>query len=232
MFARTTRVLIVILAVTRALPAAVVTLENTIPSGNLFLQPPVLTGAAPLFGTGGTVVADGFTAPVSAALDQISVAVEYEDFPPLGVTGTSPMLLSLFMDSGDSPGALIESWTVPLSPSDTSLTIVTVNSLTQSMLLAGQQYWISVVPTNPVNTGIGWGLASAGYPGIELPIAEATTGVNSGWGPTALNLANEFSVSGTVPATVPEPGTLALSALVFLFMITGLRASRRHSPEQ
>lgn len=222
MTTRITRTLILLLGVASAVHAGVITLENTIPSGSLFLQPPVLTGAAPVFGSGGgVVVADAFTAPVTAALYQISVVVEYEDFPSLGVIGTSPMLLTLFADSSNSPGTPIESWTVPLSPSDTSLTIVTVTSLTSALLMAGQQYWLSEVPTDPVHTGIGWGLASPGYPGIQLPIAETSTGVNSGWGPTGLNIANEFSVSGT---TVPEPATLGISALVLLSLIGCRRA--------
>jgi hypothetical protein len=219
------RSLILVLGAAGAVHAGVITLENTIPTGNLWLQPPVRTGAAPVFGiTGGVVVADAFTAPDSAALYQISVVVEYEDFPLFGVTGTSPMLLTLFTDSGDSPGTPIESWTVPLSPSDTTLTIVTVDSVTNPWLLAGQQYWLSEVPTNPVSTGIGWGLASAGYPGIQLPIAESITGTNSGWMPTAMNLANEFSVSGM---TVPEPATFGISALVLFSMIAALRARRK-----
>jgi hypothetical protein len=222
MTTRITRTVILLLGVASAVHAGVITLENTIPSGSLFLQPPVLTGAAPVFGSGGgVVVADAFTAPVTAALYQISVVVEYEDFPSLGVIGTSPMLLTLFADSSNSPGTPIESWTVPLSPSDTSLTIVTVTSLTNMLLMAGQQYWLSEVPTDPVHTGIGWGLASPGYPGIQLPIAETSTGVNSGWGPTGLNIANEFSVSGT---TVPEPATLGISALVLLSLIGCRRA--------
>lgn len=223
MFAGMMRVIILVLGAISAVSAGVITLENTIPSGSLFLQPPVLTGAAPVFGSDGVVVADAFTAPASATLYQISVAAEYEDIPPLGVTGTSPMLLTLFTDSGNSPGTPIESWTVPLSPSDTSLTIVTVTSVTNALLVAGQQYWLSEVPTDPVHTGIGWGLASAGLPGIQLPIAETNTGVNSGWGPTGLNIANEFSVSGT---TVPEPASLGISALAFLSMIAGRRGNR------
>jgi hypothetical protein len=219
--------LILVLGVASAVHAGVITLENTIPSGSLFLQPPVLTGAAPVFGSGGgIVVADAFTAPVSAALYQISVVLEYEYIPPLGVTGRSPMSLTLLTDSSNSPGTPIESWTVPLSPSDTSLTIVTVTSLTDALLVAGQQYWLSEVPADPVHTGIGWGLASPGYPGIQLPIAENNTGLNSGWGPTGLNIANEFSVSGT---TVPEPATLGISALVLLSIIGCRRAKWRDS---
>jgi len=227
MFTGMTRALILVLGAASSVRAGIVTLENTIPSGPLLLQPPVLTGAAPVFGSGGgVVVANAFTAPVSADLYQISVAVDYEDFPSFGVTGTAPMLLTLFTDSSDSPGAPIESWTVPLSPSDTSLTIVTVTSVTDALLVAGHQYWLSEVPTDPIGTGIGWGLASAGPPGIELPVTENDTGTNSGWGPTGLNIANEFSVTGT---SVPEPATFGITALAFLSMIAGVRAKTRNS---
>jgi hypothetical protein len=212
----TTVLILVIAAVGRSRAAAII-LENTIPSGNLFLQPPVLTGAAPLFGTGGVVVANAFTPSVNVALDQISVVVEYEDFLQFGVTGTSPMILTLLADNGDSPGTPIESWTVPLDPLDTNLTIVTVNSLANALLLAGDQYWISVVTADPANTGIGWGLTT---PGIQLPIAESEAGVNAGWLPAQLNLANEFSVSGT---TVPEPGAFLIGAFGLLSMIALLR---------
>jgi hypothetical protein len=139
MLTRMTTALILVSGMIGAAYAAPIVLENTIPSGNLFLQPPILTGAASLFGGGGVVVADAFTAPVSAALSQISVVVDYEILPQSGVTGTSPLLLTLLSDKGDSPGTPIESWIVPLLPSDTSLTIVTVNSITNALLLAGDQ---------------------------------------------------------------------------------------------
>lgn len=219
MLTRMTTALIPVLGLVGAAYAGPIVLVNTIPSGSLFTQPPVLTGAAPLFGGGGVVVADAFTAPVSAALSQISVVVDYEFFSQLGVTGTSPLLLTLLADNGDSPGTPIENWIVPLLPSDTSLAIVTVNSVTNAVLLAGDQYWVSVVPTEPVNTGIGWGLTT---PGIQLPVAESLAGVNAGWLPAEVNLANEFSVSGTA---VPEPATLGTGALVVLLMVGALRGT-------
>jgi hypothetical protein len=165
------------------------------------------------------VVADAFTAPVSAALSQINVVVDYEFSPQFGVTGTSPLLLTLLNDNGDSPGTPIESWIVPPLPSDTSMTIVAVNSITNAVLLAGDQYWVSVVPTDPIHTGIGWGLTT---PGTQLPVAESLEGVNIGWLPTQVSLANQFSVSGIA---VPEPATLGTGALVVL-MIGCLRGKR------
>jgi hypothetical protein len=194
MLTRMTTVLILVSGMIGAAYASPILLANTIPSGSLFTQPPVLTGAASLLGGGGVVVADAFTAPVSAALSQISVVVDYEFSPQFGVTGTAPLLLTLLTDNDDSPGTPIESWIVPLLPSDMSLTIVTVNSITNAVLLAGDQYWVSVVPTDTIDTGIGWGLTT---PGAQLPVAESLAGVNAGWLPTQANLANEFSVSGT-----------------------------------
>jgi hypothetical protein len=60
------------------------------------------------------------------------------------------MLLTLFSDSSHSAGAPIESSTVSLDPSDTSLTMITVDSVTNALLPAGDQYWISVVLTDPI----------------------------------------------------------------------------------
>src|ERR1700727_2335408 len=107
MLTRMTTALVLILGVVGAAYAGPIVLENTIPSGSLFTQPPVLTGAAPLLGGGGGVVADAFTAPVSAALSQISVVVDYEFSPQFGVTGPSPLLLTFLTDNGDSPGTPI-----------------------------------------------------------------------------------------------------------------------------
>ena len=209
--------LILLLAASIDIHANLITLENTIPSGNLFLQPPAVTGAAPLFGSaGGVVIADGFTVPATATLNQISVVVEYEDFSSVGVTGRSPMLLSLLSDSNNSPGLPIENWIVDLSPADTNLTIVTVTSAIKPLLVSGNQYWLSEVPTDPVHTGIGWGLASSGPPGIQLPIAERPTGTNGGWQTTAAGLANEFSVTGS---TAPEPTPSTICAMAYLSIV-------------
>src|ERR1019366_8689049 len=170
MYSRMTKALMVVLGASSAARAGVITLENTIPVGPLFLQPPVITGAAPVFGSGGgVVVADAFTAMVSADLFQISVAVEYMDFPTLGVTGRSPMLLTLFTDSSDSPGPPIESWTVPVNPSDTSLTVITVNSITGALLLAGPKSGFSKVPTDQSALALGGGWHPPAIPVSSYP---------------------------------------------------------------
>jgi hypothetical protein len=217
------RTLILAISLISALNAGTITLVDTIPTGNLFLQPPVLTGGGFAFGnTGpGSILADGFTAPTTAVLAQISVAVQYVFLP--GLSGTYPMELTLFSSSGSLPGAAIESWTVPLAPNTTSLTLVNVISVTNALLLAGHQYWLGVVPTDASGTGIGWGLASAGYPGIQLPIASSAVGSNL-WSGGSNNLANEFSVSGT---TVPEPASLGIGALITLSMLMARRKALR-----
>jgi hypothetical protein len=192
MLTRVTRALILVLAAAGAMQADIATLVDTIPTNpfSLFPQPPLLTGAAPVFGGAVVVGSSPFTAPVSADLNQISVVVMYEFFPSLGVTGMSPMLLTLSMNSGNSPGTPFESWIVPLNPPNTSSPIVTVDSLDHPLLAAGQEYWLSVVPTDPIDTGIGWGLTLSG--------------------------STEFSVSGT---TAPEPSTLWICALIFFHFL-------------
>lgn len=67
---------------------------------------------------------------------------------------------------------------------------------------------------------LGWGLTT---PEIQLPVAESLVGINAGWLATQVNLANEFSVTGTA---VPEPATLGTGALVVLLITGGLRCNR------
>jgi hypothetical protein len=105
------------------------------------------------------VLADAFTAPANAKLLQVSVVIDYEFFPGDEVLGTSPMLLTLLSDNHDSPGTPIESWMVPFNPSDVNLTVISVDSVFHPLLVSGKQYWLSEVPTDPIHTGIGWGLA-------------------------------------------------------------------------
>jgi len=132
------------------------------------------------------------------------------------------MELTLFTDSGNLPGAAIENWTVPLDPNNTSLTLVTVNSVTNALLLAGQEYWLAMVPTDGSGTAIGWGLASTS-PGIQRPQALSVPGSNV-WSGGAGYLVTDFSVSGT---TVPEPATFGTGALlIFLFLTARRKASK------
>jgi uncharacterized protein (TIGR03437 family) len=191
---------VLVFVILNAAPAQMVTLVNTIPTGNLAAQPPALTGAVPILGGGGQVIADAFPVEVTATLDQVTVAVQYLPLP--NGLGTSPMLLTILSDNNNSPGTPIESWTVPFSPAETNLTLVTVTSATHTPLNSGQVYWISVVPTDPTTTGIGWGLVAASPNSPGLPIATSSLGINSGWGPTHASFANEFSVTGT---TAPPP---------------------------
>ncbi len=191
---------VLVFAILNVAHAQVVTLVNTIPTGNLAAQPPALTGAAPLLGGGGLVIADAFPMELTATLDQITVAVQYVPLP--NGLGTSPMLLTILSDNNNSPGAPIETWTVPFSPAETNLTLITVTSVTHAVLNAGQLYWVSVVPTDPTTTGIGWGLVAASPNSPGLPIATSSLGTNSGWGPTNTSFANEFSVTGTTVTVV------------------------------
>ena len=116
MYRRMSKASVLVFAILNAAHAQVVTLVNTIPTGNLAGQPPALTGAVPIFGGGGQVIADAFPMEVTATLDQVTVAVQYLPLPT-GL-GTSPMLLTILNDNNNSPGTPIESWTVPFSPAE------------------------------------------------------------------------------------------------------------------
>lgn len=203
MYTQISKASILVLAILNAAHAQVVTLVNTIPPGNLAGQPPALTGAVPILGGGGQVVADAFPVEVTTTLDQVTVAVQYIPLP--NGLGTSPMLLTILNDNNNSPGMAIETWMVPFSPAETNLTLITVTSVTHAMLNGGQNYWISVVPTDPSTTGIGWGLVAPSPNSPELPMATTGLGINSGWGPTHTSFANEFSVTGTTAMTSPPP---------------------------
>lgn len=203
MYTQMSKASVLVFVILNAAHAQVVTLANTIPTGNLAGQPPALTGAVPILGGGGQVIADAFPMEGTAALDQVTVAVQYLTLP--NGLGTSPMLLTILRDNNRSPGTPIESWTVPFSPAETDLTLITVTSVTHAMLNDTQLYWISVVPADPTTTEIGWGLVAPSPNSPQIFIATSNLGMNSGWGPTHTSYANEFSVTGTTVATTPPP---------------------------
>ena len=69
MFAKTMGMLIVAVASANLAQASVITLVDTIPSGSLFLQPPVLTGGGDAFGgsSAGSVLAQSVRTSIRSA---------------------------------------------------------------------------------------------------------------------------------------------------------------------
>jgi hypothetical protein len=174
----------------------------------------------------GNVVGDGFDgsiysegdsfAPIqNAVFGSLRIALS-EVFP--GSQGTS-LTISLTADSGNTPGAVLESWL--LAPGSLGLlgnnnAPVVLNSSLNLTLLAGTEYWITA-SLGGMGNSVAWNWNSTG----DMNAHAINDG--SGW----------FSPSGMTPgafevdsaASVPEPSTLALFGLAF----AGIARSRRKS---
>jgi hypothetical protein len=104
--------------------------------------------------------------------------------------------------SGNFPGTVLESISVPLPPPSANPTIVTATSQTNPTLIAGNTYWIiaSMLFQPSMAT---WGINNTGALGGN---ATRTNFMNGKWfdqGPTGVP-------SLRINSFVPEPGTLLL----------------------
>jgi hypothetical protein len=86
------------------------------------------------------LVAAPFRPSVTYGLQSISLA--------LGANGggTNGVIISLALDSGGSPGNILESWTVTTLPGGTQPPLTVVNDRLGLTLTAGQLYWVEVQP--------------------------------------------------------------------------------------
>ncbi|NIA54615.1 PEP-CTERM sorting domain-containing protein [Massilia sp. TW-1] len=177
----------------------------------------------------GNVVGDGFDgsiysegdsfAPIqNAVFGSLRIALS-EVFP--GSQGTS-LTISLTADSGNAPGAVLESWL--LAPGSLGLlgnnnAPVVLNSSLNLMLLAGTEYWITA-SLGGMGNAVAWNWNSIG----DMNAHAINDG--SGW----------FSPSGMTPgafevdsaASVPEPSTLALFGVAFAGIAARSRRKPRH----
>jgi hypothetical protein len=165
----------------------------------------------------GNVVGDGFdggfysegesfTPGQNAAFGSLRIALS-EVFP--GSQGSS-LTINLMADSGNAPGAILETWlTAPgsLGLLGNNNSPLVLNSNLNLTLLSGTEYWITASLTG-LGNAIAWNWNSTG----DLNAQAINDG--SGW----------FSPSGLTPgafqvdsaaSTVPEPSTLALFGVAF-----------------
>lgn len=156
---------------------------------------------------------DSFTPITNAVFGSLRIALS-EVFP--GSQGV-PLTISLTSDSGNAPGAVLESWS--MAPGSLGLlgnnnAPVILNSSLNLTLLAGTEYWITA-SLGGMGNAVAWNWNSTG----DMNPHAINDG--SGW----------FSPSGLTPgafevdsaATVPEPSTLALFGLAF----AGIARARR-----
>jgi len=157
---------------------------------------------------------DSFKSAASATFNSITVALS------CAFGCLDPFVVSLTADSGDSPGAALESFNVPggsLGPFGSNNPPLILNSVSHPYLTGGAQYWVTV--TNDGNDAIGWNLNSTGDVNDEAISAD---GGVSWFSPSGLT-PGALEVSGSVP----EPAAVGLLATVLLLLVA--RGVRRRS---
>jgi hypothetical protein len=139
--------LFLILASASWLSAA--TIYSDLGPGDSYFSIPYSSGAS-----GGNYLAVDFVATGSGALGLISVPLSSTDTTPTGAT------VDLYAGSSSAPIALLETWNITLpgnfiqSPQQT-IPLVTLNSVDNPLLTAGQSYWFVIEPTTD---GVFWAI--------------------------------------------------------------------------
>jgi hypothetical protein len=170
-------------------------------------------GTAPGIGT--FVPSMAFTVP-SGTNEKLSEI----DFAAGLTSGTNSIDVSIRSDSGGTPGATLESWTVTgLGQFGNNNPPEVVSSVLHLTLLAGQQYWVTMTPGDST-TDAAWNQNSTGDRG-PIYITKDGSPVNTG-----TNIRGVFRVLGTPTSPVPEPATLA-AALVGALALAGSGWRRR-----
>jgi hypothetical protein len=162
------------------------------------------------FGCGN--VAFSFTPTVTSYLTQLQLGVGF-------ASGTNSVTVELLSDSTGSPGAILESWNVQGLPSDTACcTLQTLLGNGTLPLLAGSNYWLSVLPGGADTFAI-WQYNSTGATGPGY--ADQGSGL---FGNGSDDIEPAFEVAGVSQPT-PEPRT-ALTLTAGILLILGLHLRR------
>jgi hypothetical protein len=142
--------------------------------------------------------------------------------------GPNEVDVSLVSDAGGLPGSTIESWQLTDLPSTTfPSSLVTISSVLDPILLPGTQYW--VVATAGPDTYDVWTFTLAGSSFSPLAVDDTLNGVDSGWELNSSGRQGALAISGDA---VPEPSTLALTALALLSLTVFRGRDRRRSGVQ
>jgi hypothetical protein len=148
---------------------------------------------------GGDAEAARFVASLSGILDHIVVAVLDNN------AGTFTGTFELRLDSGGTPGTIIDTFSVNIPSSSTLVSGLSTN---HPSIVSGQIYWLEdEIPPQAV---IGWDLSSPGVSGTVLG-SQTNDGPWQPACPACGGLLPAFSLVSQ-EAAVPEPGTAALFA--------------------
>ena len=167
-------------------------------------------GPGSSFFTGGTWMVGGLPEDEIAAsfVPSHDFTLDTIDFAAALLSGTDNDLRVDFASGPSAPGAPIESFTVTSLTANPS--IVTLHSVLHPLLSAGVTYWVVLSAPDPANTLVGWNLNDQGFEGVSSRQDDGTWSALGNEVPSAA-----FDVLGTpVNATVPEPSSVALVALV------------------
>lgn len=137
------------------------------------------------------------------------------------VQGTNQLTINLDADSGGSPGALIESFTIngamPTFGAFSSGNLVTATSVLHPLLTAGSQYWVVLSVPNDGTTWAAWNQNSIGDTG---PFAQSDNGSPlNGF----TNTRGAMLITG-LSSSVPEPSSIVMvSTAAVMILGCGLR---------
>ena len=149
-----------------------------------------------------------FTPVASYDFTQLDIALNYS-------SGTNSVTVELMSDSGGTPDAVLQSWSVSGLPAVGGCCTLQILPGTGTIpLLAGTAYWVAVLPGGS-DTLAGWNQS------FPPEIGPAAVNFGAGWANTGLpGISGAFEVQGT--SSSPEPGTMFL-------VVAGLFGIRHHA---
>lgn len=161
-----------------------------------------------LIGGGYKEIASSFSVSQSLTLGSIDLA--------LGITsGSGTAQVFLYADSGNEPGAILESFSI--TGIGTTASIFRVESSVQPLLTSGQNYWISV---------------AAGAPDTDGTVCLSLTApdVRVGFRGTPGGAFGQFEMSAApamrINSAVPEPASIGVLGIGLLALARRRRSSK------
>jgi hypothetical protein len=155
------------------------------------------------FSGGAEVAGETFKSAFTATLSTIELA--------LSDTGTSAdaITVALRVDAADSPGAILESWSIlagAAGPLGTSHAPIVLTSVLQPLLTAGSAYWLTAGA--PGTSAYAWNFNSTGANADHA----ISTDNGATWfvGPSGFFTPGAFEVDGITANPVPEPASILL----------------------